>query len=78
MENKYELGMTVKVVQLTDFAAHDAYLGKTGTIVKINTNGATGNTDADPLYLLEFEDGKREAYWGEEIAPVTEETTTKQ
>lgn len=55
----YKIGSHVKVVMSTeteDDTFDQRYMGQRGVIVEIKTGGYTGETEEDPLYVVEFDD----------------------
>lgn len=57
----------VEVIHLSDETADPFYIGEIGTVIDHNANGQTGNTKADPLHIVQFDDGNTESYWFEEL-----------
>ena len=57
----------VKVIQLTDETADNSHLNQVGVITDKNTNGLTGNTEDDPLWVVSFDGNESAEYWTEEL-----------
>jgi len=57
----------VRVIALTDSSLDPAYLGKVGEVVGVDRSGICGSSDADPFYYVQFEDGRIDGFWREEL-----------
>lgn len=67
---KIQLGTRVKVTSATDETTDNTCIGLEGIVIEHNANGATGNTEDDPLHVVGFESGKKESFWFEELTVV--------
>lgn len=67
MKNKIQVGDIVKVVSLTDETATKKLLNKTGMVIYLDGFEGVGNTKKDPLIGVEFENGKVDDFWTEEL-----------
>lgn len=52
---KHPIGTRVTVTSATDETTDLRFIGKIGTVTRYNTNGETGNTEEDPLHVVEFD-----------------------
>jgi len=68
---KHPIGTRVKVTKMIDETGNDEFLNKEGTVTGHNANGMSGNTEADPLHEVTFDDmpeeAQSESFWYEEI-----------
>lgn len=69
--NLLSFGDTVRVNKLDDDTAKSEYLFKTGTVIGVNSNGETGNTKIDPLYVVQFTDKSHESFWRTELTKIS-------
>lgn len=68
---KLRFGDHVRVNRLDDETEKTEYLYKSGSVIGINANGATGNTEDDPLYQVQFSDGSWESFWKNELTKIS-------
>lgn len=63
----FKKGDAVRVISASDDTCLPEQIGKEGIIMDVNENGATGNTDKDPLFEVWFADGGKDSFWNEEL-----------
>jgi len=68
---KFTIGQFATVTSSIDETCAAEWIGKTVTIESLNTNGETGNTEENPLYVCKDENGQTESFWSEELTPAT-------
>ncbi len=68
--NLLNVGNNVQVSSIDDDTADKTLLNKQGKIVELNTNGLTGNTKRDPLYVIDF-GNIIESFWGTELTLIS-------
>lgn len=68
---KFTIGQFAVVTSSIDETCAAEWIGKTVTIESLNTNGETGNTEENPLYVCKDENGQTESFWGEELKEET-------
>ncbi len=64
------IGARVRVVRSADEAFTALYLGHIGEVVGYDYTSRCGQTPDDPLIVVEFEDGSRDLFWGEEVEEI--------
>lgn len=67
---KYQLEHRVLIARAADKTFDHARLGQEGVIVRIFAGTEPKNEEESPeglLYLVEFGDGQRNPFWGEEL-----------
>lgn len=67
---KHNINTRVKVIKPTDGTMVVDAIGKEGRVYAYNTNGATGNTEEDPLHYVVFDDNTNNTFWYEELSQV--------
>jgi len=72
METLYKQGDRVQVIQIIDEEGDEKYIGKIGTIVALDYDCGCGQTyPHDPMIMVEFDNGKSEEFWKEELVIIT-------
>lgn len=62
-----EIGMEVKVIALTDIAIPGDMLGMVGKVIGVDRSGICGSSEDDPFYYVNFEGGRVDGFWREEL-----------
>lgn len=70
---KHPINTKVKVIKAIDETCAVEFIGKEGIIFSHNGNGMTGNTPDDPLHGVQFNDGRKEHFWFDELEPIAQD-----
>ena len=62
----------VRIIRAGDMQAREDLVGQKGTIIGVNTNGATGNTESDPLFTVITENDEVDQFWLDELIHIGE------
>lgn len=66
---KYSIGVEVIIKKSFDETMDESLIGMKGIIIDHKSDEMVGDTEEDPLHVVEFESGKRQSFWYEELQP---------
>jgi len=62
-----QVGTKVKIVKLSDESANVKFLGRVGTIRRVQIDAGVGETEYDPFYQVAVRGVGRDGFWREEM-----------